>query len=134
MTAEVEIVSFGYGHDAPPTADITLDVRTSLHDPHVDPAMRQMTGLDKAVQRHVLATRGANEAVRGLASAALGLRIALDVPDRRRPIQIAIGCVGGRHRSVVLAEALADILKWVQVTASVTHRDVAKPVIQRVTR
>ncbi|MFF4417453.1 ATPase [Streptosporangium sp. NPDC001559] len=131
MTPEVEIVSFGYGHDAPPQADLTWDVRTSLRDPHVDPAMRQMTGLDKAVQEHVLATRGAISGVRGFASAALGMRVALDTPDRRRPVQIAIGCVGGRHRSVALAEAVADVLRRIHVTAAVTHRDVHRPLIQR---
>ncbi|MFF4417131.1 ATPase [Streptosporangium sp. NPDC001559] len=127
----VEITSFGYLHGAPPEADLTLDVRTSLRDPHVDPATRQMTGFDKEVQERVLATRGALEVARGLASAVLGLRVALDVPGRRRPIRIAIGCAGGRHRSVVLTEVTADLLRHVRLDATVTHRDVDLPVTQR---
>jgi UPF0042 nucleotide-binding protein len=55
----ITVISFGYGHNLPPEADVTVDARRLLHDPHIDPAMREMTGLDETVRRRVLATRGA---------------------------------------------------------------------------
>ncbi|MEV7011951.1 RNase adapter RapZ [Streptosporangium sp. NPDC051022] len=130
-TTTVVVTSFGYGHPLdPPTADITFDVRTSLRNPHHDPAMRELNGLDAVVREHVLTTVGAGDTVRALASAATHLLPVYDRPGGR-PIQVAIGCVGGRHRSVALAEAVADLLRRTQVSAAVTHRDITKPVIQK---
>ncbi|MEU8151818.1 RNase adapter RapZ [Nonomuraea sp. NPDC048901] len=123
--AQVLVTSFGYGHADPPEADVTLDARRLLHDPHVDPAMREMTGLDETVRRHVLATRGAKawiEHEAALVRALLGLG---------RPVTVAFGCAGGRHRSVVMASECARLLTAAGFTVTVEHRDVTKPVIRR---
>lgn len=125
--ARINIVSFGYGHGPAPDAHLTLDVRHLLRDPHIEPAMRHMTGLDAAVVANVLRQPGAVQLAEGTAGVVRGLA---GHTDR---VLLAVGCVGGRHRSVVLAERIAVELrnKDRSVRVAVSHRDVAKPVIRR---
>jgi UPF0042 nucleotide-binding protein len=125
----ITITSFGYGHpESPPSAHITVDVRNLFRDPHVDPAMRQMTGLDQAVIDSVMRQPGALRFVTDLARTASGLSI---VHDR---VHMAVGCVGGRHRSVVIADRCGA---WLEEhgyrKARVVHRDIRRPVLQRAT-
>ena len=122
----VTITSFGYGHAPAPEADLTVDARRLLHDPHVDPAMREMTGLDETVRRHVLATRGAKAWVEHETAAVRALLVHVG-----RPVTVAFGCAGGRHRSVVMASECARLLSAVGFDVVVEHRDVTKPVIRR---
>lgn len=127
---QVVVTSFGYGHSPAPEADITLDTRRHLRNPHADPAMRQLTGMDRSVRQHVLTTPG----VRRLITTTDAMVRALldDVADARsRLVRVATGCVGGRHRSVVLAEEIATELRAHGIGAEVAHRDIDKPVIQR---
>jgi UPF0042 nucleotide-binding protein len=122
----IRVISFGYGHpDAPPSADLTVDARRLLRNPHHDPVMRQLTGLDAAVRRHVLATPGAAAAVVTAAAFALGMRTATNA----QVVRIAIGCTGGRHRAVALAEAVATRVRVGGVAAEVVHRDIDRPVL-----
>ncbi|WP_182881658.1 RNase adapter RapZ [Microbispora sp. H10949] len=126
----VNIVSFGYGHAPAPQADITIDTRRHLRNPHHNPDMRELTGLDPAVRRHVLDTTGARCLIRHTAVCVTDLLNGLP----RSPVlvvTIAIGCVGGRHRSVALAEELAAILREHGIGVQLAHRDVTKPIIQR---
>ncbi|MEU8104501.1 RNase adapter RapZ [Nonomuraea muscovyensis] len=127
---QVVIKSFGYGHAPAPRADITLDTRTSLRNPHHDPAMRYLTGLDMAVRSHVMTTPGATGMLRNLAAMVTAM---LDdfVNAQGRVVRVAIGCVGGRHRSVALAEELAASLRADGVGVEVDHRDIAKPVLDK---
>lgn len=126
MTPDLRVVSFGYGHRADldellggrPT--IEVDVRTWFRDPHIDPKLRTMTGQDQAVVDKVLGTEGVPAFVSGLYFAArsmLDLRLG-------QTVTVAIGCVGGRHRSYVLAEATG----W---SVEVEHLHVHLPVIAR---
>ena len=119
----VLITSFGYGHGPAPEADITLDVRTSLRNPHHDPNMRQLTGLDQAVHEHVLDTPGVWHLVRNLAA------VVEDLLDGGDDVHLAIGCVGGRHRSVTLAEEVAAQIRR-RMAVQVEHRDIDKPVLK----
>lgn len=125
----VTIISFGYRHSRElPAATITLDVRDRLRDPHVSPAMRQLTGLDQVVAEHVAATPGAARLVRHTA-----LMVAdLAAETTGDSIGLAIGCAGGRHRSVALAQLIRDELTFLGVAARVEHRDLRKPVIGHV--
>lgn len=123
MTA-VAITSFGYGHAAAPIADVTIDARRNLRNPHHDPAMRELTGLDFAVRAHVLDTPGARELILHTAAAALGLLAATGLT-----VTIATGCAGGRHRAVALAEEIAARLRTSGVVVAVEHRDIAKPAL-----
>lgn len=116
----ITITSFGYGHAAAPQADITIDARRLLRNPHHDPAMRHLTGLHPAVRAHVLATPGASAAIQHTVWLASAL-----AHTTGQPVAVAVGCAGGRHRAVALAEEIAAELE-----AAVTHRDVDKPVIQ----
>lgn len=125
--ATIQITSFGYGHSPAPTADVTIDARRHLRNPHHDPAMRQLTGLDEAVRQHVLATPGAASIIQHTAAAAQDLAYA--VPDGQ--ITLALGCSGGRHRSVALACEIADVLRTHGLQVDLIHRDITKPVIQK---
>ncbi|MET8546730.1 RNase adapter RapZ, partial [Kitasatospora sp. NPDC004799] len=60
---DIQVVSFGYLHGAPPEAHLTLDLRRHFRDPHVDPALRQLTAQDLPVRRAVLATPGIRELI-----------------------------------------------------------------------
>ncbi len=120
----VRIISFGYGHGPAPRADLTLDVRDSLHNPHHDPALRTMTGLDEQVAEHVRAMSGARSIISGAAVLA-----SVQHQLGGRDVTVAFGCVGGRHRSVALAEDLAASLRRRRIPVQVEHRDVAKPIL-----
>ncbi|MBD0743539.1 hypothetical protein BG418_18370 [Streptomyces sp. CBMA152] len=126
---QVVITSFGYGHAPAPQADLTVDARRHLRNPHTDPALRDLTGLNPTVRQHVLATPGARGNIQHVANYAQTL---LDdaANQRQRLVTIAIGCIGGRHRAVALAEEIAATLRAGGVGVDVEHRDVDKPVIQ----
>lgn len=122
------ITSFGYRHGDAPAATITLDVRTLLHDPHVDREMRVLTGTDARVRRHVLDTPGAVGLVAATASLVAQLLEDVGDPNGIR-VDVAIGCAGGRHRSVALADVLAAQLRGLGHRSTVEHRDIDMPVL-----
>ncbi|MFL6096017.1 MAG: hypothetical protein ACJ71Y_11265 [Blastococcus sp.] len=123
----MEIVSFGYLHADAPEADLTVDLRRAFRDPHVDPAMRQLTGRDRRVQRAVLGTSGVG---RLLKATVRQVQAFAEGPSVDR-IVIGSGCAGGRHRSVVVADKLARRLRRRGHTVTVVHRDLHRPVVQR---
>jgi len=125
--ATVEIVSFGFLHGPAPEADVVVDLRRAFRDPHVDPAMRQLTGRDRRVQRAVLGTKGVRRLLRATARQVAAYASGPSV-DR---IVIGSGCAGGRHRSVVVADRLARRLRRRGHHVTVTHRDLHQPVVQR---
>jgi RNase adaptor protein for sRNA GlmZ degradation len=122
---DVYIQSFGYGHAAPDYGlDMTFDLRDWFRDPHVSPQLRALTGLDRSVIDAVMDTEGVSEFVWTLSSLVIG-QATLGV----RTVRVAFGCVGGRHRSVVIAERLGHRLASCGLTVEVSHRDVNKPVL-----
>lgn len=127
-TPAVTITSFGYGHqpgEVAPAAHLTLDLRAHFRDPHVDPAMRELTGRDQAVTTAVLSTPGIPALIAATAAAA---RAFCSGPSAG-PLHIAAGCVGGRHRSYVVASALGTLLA--DLDPHVVHLHVDRPVIRR---
>lgn len=121
---QLRVLSFGYGHGDVPPADITLDVREWFRDPHVTPAMRNMTGLDAAVHANVVTTAGTVALVDELhRAAAVLVGLGLGV------VTVAFGCVGGRHRSVVLANLLGERARSAGWSVEVDHLHVALPVL-----
>jgi UPF0042 nucleotide-binding protein len=117
------IVSFGFKFGSPVDADVVLDVRF-LDNPYFVPALKSLSGLDAAVADFVLASPDTQEFLRRT-----GALLEYVLPRYEREgksyLTIAIGCTGGRHRSVTLAEALARQLSGsTGASISVVHRDV----------
>jgi RNase adapter protein RapZ len=123
---DVQVSSFGYGHGdrVTPIGHITIDVRNLFRDPHVSPELRQLDGRDPAVIKAVLAQPGAQEFVHHLAA------VVKNLVAQAQPVRVAIGCVGGRHRSVVLATMLAlELQSQAGLLVELVHRDIERPVI-----
>ena len=119
------IISFGYKFGLPLDADLVLDVRF-LPNPHWVPGLREHTGLDEPVRDYVLA-----KDVTGDFLARAKDLFAVLLPgyetEGRHYLTIAVGCTGGRHRSVVLAEELGAFIQEKGYPAKVIHRDVERP-------
>jgi RNase adaptor protein for sRNA GlmZ degradation len=114
------LISFGYLHGAVPAAERVVDVRDTLRDPAAVRDLLDLDGRDEPVRRAVLTTSGALPLVFELAADALEL-------PADQPRRIAIGCAGGRHRSVALAEAVADVLRALGNRVIVDHRHIHLP-------
>ncbi len=118
----VQVLSFGFRHGVPPHADNVLDVRF-LPNPYFVPDLKALPGTDQRVAQWVLAH---NEAQLFLDHAASLLEFLLPRyrAEGKAYLTIALGCTGGRHRSVALAEELARRLSAKKHPARVRHRDV----------
>lgn len=120
----VTVVSFGFKHGLPVDADTVADARF-LPNPHWVPELRPRTGTDRAVADYVLGQPGAGELVETAARL-----VALAAPGYLREgkhyATVAVGCTGGRHRSVALAEALGARLAATGLHTRVVHRDVGR--------
>ncbi len=116
----LQISSFGYKNGVPPDADFVFDVRC-LPNPHWDPTLRAQTGRDAPVAAFLDATELAPRMVSDILSF---LRIWLPrfEADNRSYLTVAIGCTGGRHRSVYVAERIAAEFRATRHVV-VTHRD-----------
>ena len=129
--AWLTILSFGYLHEVP-EATVTVDVREILRDPHIDPALRNLTAYDPAVRAKVAATVGAEELARDLT--ALARTLSRAARPRGRTATLAIGCAGGRHRSAALAMTIAENLGFLPPELlEVRHLHIDRPVVQRPT-
>jgi len=121
----VTVESFGFKYGLPMDADIVMDVRF-LPNPHWVDELRPHTGQHPAVRDYVLGQTGAAEF---LATYDRLLSLVLDGYRRegKRYMTLAIGCTGGKHRSVVIAEALARLLQPdAQLSVRVMHRDLGR--------
>ncbi|CNF63221.1 glmZ(sRNA)-inactivating NTPase [Mycobacterium tuberculosis] len=125
---EITITTFGYLHDAPPPAHITLDLREHFRDPHIDPALRYLTARDTAVHEAVRTTPG----VLPLLDAAAHAVLAYLAGPSAGPVTVAVGCAGGRHRAATVGDLLATTLAETHgLAVTLTHRDLDKPVAHR---
>lgn len=121
---EVRVFSFGFKHGLPSEADIMIDVRF-LPNPFYDPEMRSLTGLDEKVASFVLDHPKTQEFWRAwcqLLDAVMPGYIAEGKPQ----LSIAVGCTGGQHRSVAIAEATGRYLIGQQYRVTVSHRDLSR--------
>ena len=121
---QTRVVSFGYKHGLPVDVDLVLDCRF-LPNPHWVEELRPQTGLDEPVRAHVLGHEAATEFLRHLEQL-LDLLLPAYVAEGKAYLTIAFGCTGGRHRSVVIAEAVAAMLRKRGFEPRVTHRDDAR--------
>ncbi len=122
----VTFFTFGFKHGSPRDADLTFDVRF-LPNPHYEAELRELTGLDDAVIRYVTESDGIEEFYARL-TPLLDYLLPAYENEGKSHLTVGIGCTGGRHRSVVIAEHLARIYgPRGDVLVDVVHRDVAKP-------
>jgi UPF0042 nucleotide-binding protein len=118
----LSLVSFGYKHGLPVDADLVFDARC-LPNPYFVDALRPLTGRDPQVVEYILGSVQAREFVERIQEF-LGFALPLYVQEGKAYLTIAVGCTGGRHRSVVLAEELARLLREAGHEVSMRHRDV----------
>ncbi len=117
----VSVVSFGFKRGIPQEADLVFDVRF-IPNPFYDSTMRGMNGLDKPVRDFVFSYEESHEFMQKTLDMLCYL-IPRYVSEGKARLVVGIGCTGGQHRSVVLAEALATALHEKGFHTSVTHRD-----------
>ncbi len=117
----ISILSFGFRNGLPLEADIVIDVRF-LPNPYYEPELRELSGLDRKVRDYVLE----QPLSRKFVDRFLGL-LRMLIPEYRREgkscLTLAIGCTGGRHRSVAIARHLAEQLVREGCELSLAHRD-----------
>jgi Predicted P-loop-containing kinase len=124
-TQRVTIMSFGYKYGLPSDADHVADCRF-LPNPFWIPELKPLTGRDEAVSDYVLGLPGAREFVDGYVQALLPVLEGYG-RENKRHATIAVGCTGGKHRSVAIAEELGRRLSAVPgLAVSVKHRDLGR--------
>jgi UPF0042 nucleotide-binding protein len=121
----VAVSSFGYKFGPQVEADWVIDVRF-LRNPFWDPELRPLDGLDAGVRDYVLADPHTDELCDRLCEL-LSWAATQYLAKGRRHLAVAVGCTGGRHRSVVVAGELARRLRAEDLDVTVHHRDVGKP-------
>jgi RNase adapter protein RapZ len=124
VAVRATVVSFGFKYGIPVDADLVVDMRF-LPNPHWVPELRPHTGLEKEVRDYVLGHPDAKqfldryeELLRTLAAGYLR--------EGKRYITVAVGCTGGKHRSIAMAEALAERMRANDIPTLVTHRDLGR--------
>jgi UPF0042 nucleotide-binding protein len=120
----VLITSFGYKHGLPLDSDLVLDTRF-LPNPFYSDRLKNLSGLNKPVREFVLRSKVTERYLAALYRF-LDFLMPRFVEEGKSTIRIAIGCTGGRHRSVVVAEALKSYLKKQKYDIKITHRDLGK--------
>ncbi|HEY2815045.1 MAG TPA: RNase adapter RapZ [Acidimicrobiales bacterium] len=119
---QVSVVSFGYKHGLPIDVDMVFDCRF-LPNPHWVDDLRPLTGRDAPVRDYVLAQPDTTRFLSDL-DGMFELLLPGFVREGKSYLRVALGCTGGRHRSVVIAEELARLLKAHDLDPTVVHRDV----------
>jgi UPF0042 nucleotide-binding protein len=120
----IGVISFGFKYGVPPEADLVFDVRF-LPNPHYDAELKHFSGEDPQVSAYVLDNPEAvefMERVKGL----LKFLIPRYAEEPKAYLTIAIGCTGGRHRSVAIARELIDPVRELGYSARLRHRDIAR--------
>ena len=121
---QISVVSFGFKYGLPPDVDNVFDVRF-LPNPHWVPELKELTGLDARVRDYVLESPEALEFVARIDDL-LSFLLPCYVREGKSYLNVAIGCTGGHHRSVVLAEEIAARIRGQDFGAVVFHRDIAR--------
>lgn len=119
----INIISFGYKYGIPLDADLVMDVRF-LPNPYYVPSLRAFTGHDRCVADYVLGSPETQKFVEQF-TALLRFLIPLYLQEGKSHLVIAIGCTGGQHRSVTLANKLGELLREENYWVIVNHRDIA---------
>ena len=128
QSVRVNVLSFGYKYGIPVDADLVLDCRF-IPNPHWIPELRPLTGLDDKVKSNVLSNPGVSEFVDSYVSV-INQMLPGYLREGKKYVTVAIGCTGGRHRSVSVAREVAMKLDGERngfaVSAHASHRDVGR--------
>lgn len=116
----VNVISFGFKYGVPREADLVFDLRF-LPNPYFVESLRPLCGKDKAVADHVLASPAAQEFKSKLLDLLFFMLPLMEAEGRYR-VAIAVGCTGGRHRSVAMAEEILQALRQADYPATLEHR------------
>ncbi|MDA3793214.1 MAG: RNase adapter RapZ [Elusimicrobia bacterium] len=120
----INLIAFGFKYGVPPDIDMVIDTRF-LPNPHYEPGLSAKTGLEKEIKEYVLKGALAKEFVKRYQDL-----IKFLIPNYEKEgkayFNIGVGCTGGRHRSVVIADALADFIRNAGYSAGRTYRDIEK--------
>jgi UPF0042 nucleotide-binding protein len=115
----VAITTFGFKCGAPSGFDVVIDVR-DLPNPFYEPQLRPLNGRDEPIAQYFASKPGVESSVRSHAETVLAA--AQRTPG---PLRVAVGCTGGQHRSVYVAERIAAALRAAGAAVTVTHRELA---------
>jgi UPF0042 nucleotide-binding protein len=118
---QVSVISFGYKYGTPRDADVVIDVRF-LPNPHWVDELRPLPGTDDRVRTYVKGQQTYREFMRRL-RALLGFMVPGFLAEGKAYLAVAVGCTGGQHRSVVVADELATFFRDKGLPVSVDHRD-----------
>ncbi len=118
------VLSFGFKYGLPPDADFVLDARF-LPNPYWVPELREHTGREEGVSAYVLGQEGAEAFVSAYADLVNATSAGFE-REGKRYLTVAVGCTGGKHRSVAIAEELAARLRRCGLAANAQHRDLGR--------
>lgn len=121
---QIAVVSFGFKFGIPADVDLVFDVRF-LPNPYYDLKLRPLTGNDKAIQEFVMKYEESVEFLKKLYDM-LEFLIPNYIREGKYNLVIGIGCTGGKHRSVTIANALTEKLKQLPYSVKVEHRDITR--------
>jgi len=122
----VSVVSFGYRYGIPVDADLAFDVRF-LPNPHFVPQLRKFSGKDAKVARYIRSFPQTRQFLRRIESLLLYL-LPHYIREGKSYLTVALGCTGGRHRSVMMADSIARALAGRGYTVKSVHRDLEREV------
>ena len=117
----LNIVSFGFKFGLPAEADIVFDVRC-LPNPFYVPELKDKTGLDQEVVDYVMNSAQSQELLKRM-EGLLEYSLPLYVQEGKSQLTVAVGCTGGKHRSITFARKLAEFCDRLGYEPSVQHRD-----------
>lgn len=123
----IHIQSFGFKYGMPAPADLVFDVRF-LRNPFYVPHLKTRTGLDEPVREYVMDSEVSHKFLRQLTDMFLFL-VPQYIKEGRNQLVIAIGCTGGKHRSVTMAIGLQNALQNAGYSVIMNHRDITKTVV-----
>lgn len=118
----ITLTSFGYKYGLPLDSDLVMDVRF-LPNPYYDSALRCFTGNDPPIQEYVLKSEATIEFIKKFCEL-IEFLIPHYIREGKTSLVIAVGCTGGKHRSVALANRIGEILRSKDYRAKVRHRDI----------
>ncbi len=121
---EVNVMSFGFKYGMPLDADLVFDVRC-FPNPFYIEELKPKTGNDKEVQDYVMSFPAAVEFVEKLIDM-LDFLLPLYIEEGKSSVTIAVGCTGGKHRSVTMANKLGEYFKKTEYETNVNHRDIGR--------